>query len=178
MGSKGKLFGLLVIFAAIGMVTASGAFTSVTATRTATVDVTGDSSALLKLEPANTPNGDEYARENAGELEIDLSGYNSSATGVNANATLNFTSVFVITNQGTQEVNVSITDAGDNPNAVVFYNTTFAPRDSSGATGGLETTEVTLATGESVTVSIYVDTSGLSSSDNLVNSITINATAT
>ncbi|WP_311172950.1 DUF1102 domain-containing protein [Halobellus ordinarius] len=178
MGRKTRLFGLLAIFAAISLVTATGAFTSVEASRTATVNVAGDGSALLAMDPAEGPNGDEYARISNGELEINLAGYTSSATGVNPNATTDVKSVFVITNQGSQEVEVGITDSGDNDGAVTFYNA--SDPDTSAAKGGLEPggANATLSPGDSVTVSIEVDTTGLSGTPDLVDGITITAQAT
>jgi hypothetical protein len=168
---KGKLFGLLAVFAAISLVTASGAFTTVSAERTATVNVAGDESALLALEPAPGSNGDEYARIEGGELELNLAGYNSSATGVNPNAVTDFDSVFVITNQGTQEVAVNITDSGDYNDSVTFYN-------GSVSTGPLESGSETLSPGDSVVVSIKVDTTGVSGEHDLITEITISAEAT
>jgi hypothetical protein len=165
---KGKLFGLLAVFAAISLVTASGAFTTVSAERTATVNVAGDESALLALEPAPGSNGDEYARIEGGELELNLAGYNSSATGVNPNAVTDFDSVFVITNQGTQEVAVNITDSGDYDDSVTFYN----------GSDTLESGNEILSPGESVVVSIKVDTTGVSGEPDLINEITISAEAT
>lgn len=176
MGRKTRLFGLLAIFAAISLVTASGAFTTVEASRTATVNVAGDGSALLAMDPADGPNGNEYARISNGELEINLGGYTSNATGVNPNATTDLQSVFVITNQGTQAVDVGIDDSGDNPGAVTFYNSTV----QSASNGGLEPggANATLSPGESVTVSIKVNTTGLSGTPSLVDEITISAEAT
>ena len=168
---KGKLFGLLAVFAAISLVTASGAFTTVSAERTATVNVAGDESALLALEPAAGPNGGEYARIESGELELNLAGYNSSATGVNPNAVTDFDSVFVITNQGTQEVAVNISDSGPNNNSVTFYNGSVS---NTLEDGGSET----LSPGESVVVSIEVDTTEVDGTPTLIDEITISAEAT
>ncbi|MFC6874316.1 hypothetical protein [Halobellus marinus] len=180
MGRKTRLFGLLAIFAAVSLVTATGAFTSVEASRTATVNVAGDGSALLAMDPAEGPNGDEYARISNGELEINLAGYTSSATGVNPNATTDVQSVFVITNQGSQEVEVSINDSGDNPDVVTFYNA--SDQTPSASDGGLEPDEggtaYTLTPGESVTVSIKVDTTNIGANENLIRQITVTAQAT
>lgn len=180
MGRKGKLFGLLAVFAVVGLVTASGAFTTVSAERTATVNVAGDSNALLAIDPTDGPNGGGaaekgYARIQDGELEINLAGYNTSATGVNPSATTNVASVFRITNQGTQNVTVTISDSGNNSDAVTFYNSTEAPTP-----GGIESNGVVLSPGESIVVSIEVDTTpaGVSANDNLVDEITITAEAT
>ena len=173
MGRKGKLFGLLAVFAAIGLVTASGAFTTVSAERTASVNVAGDANALLALEPADTPNGDEYAGTSNDQLEIELTTEN--AEGVNPNAVTEIDSVFRITNQGRQKVNVNISDSGDNSDTVTFYNSSRAPLDD-----GLESSEATLPAGDSIVVSIEIDTTTaeVSADDNLINEITITAEAT
>ena len=77
---------LVALFLAIGLLTATGAFTSVSATRTAEVNVAGDGAALLQLQPYAGPNGynpsgggtqtnsEGYAQLTAGELEINLLG--------------------------------------------------------------------------------------------------------
>jgi hypothetical protein len=165
MGRKGKLFGLLAVFAAIGLVTASGAFTTVSAERTASVNVAGDADALLALEPADTPNGDEYAGTSNDQLEIELATEN--AEGVNPNAVTEIDSVFRITNQGSQEVNVSISDSGDNSDAVTFHN---------GSTN-LESGGKDIGTGELIIVSIEVDTRDIGGTPSLIDEITITAEA-
>lgn len=177
MRPRGKLVALLAVFAAIGLVTASGAFTTVTATRTATADVAGDSAALLAMEPADSQNGnggasdtnsDGYAQLSSGTLAINLAGFNSNsgsptAQGVNLNATTDIQQVFVITNQGSQQVNVSISDSdgsGDDQ-YITFYNATHAPHDADRTTEeGLEGGNVTLDSGDSVVVSLYIQTPG------------------
>jgi len=95
--TKGKLFVLVALVAAVGIVTATGAFGSVTASRTATVSVTGDDAALLALE-ANSGPGGSYV-QGTDEIAIDV-------TSVNTNATLGITNVFTITNSGNEEVPV------------------------------------------------------------------------
>ena len=166
MGRKGKLFGLLAVFAAIGLVTASGAFTTVSAERTASVNVAGDANALLALEPVDTPNGNEYAGTSNDQLEIELATEN--AEGVNPNAVTEIDSVFRITNQGSQEVNVSISDSSssDNSDAVTFHN---------GSTN-LESGGKDIGTGESIIVSIRVDTTETDGTS-LIDEITITAEA-
>jgi len=198
MRPKGKLFALLAIFAAIGLVTATGAFTTVTATRTATVNVAGDANALLQLQPHSGPNGvgpsgnptssDGYAQLVNGQLEINLNGYASTiGQGPNVNATTDIQGVFNITNAGSQDVDVNISDTGDNDDLVTFYNSSQA--DLSGTSppyGGMETdganggSAVTLTPGETVVVSIYIDTtdSSFSGGEELIDDITITAIAT
>lgn len=117
---KANLFALLAIFLAIAMVTATGAFSSVSATRTAEVNVAGDGAALLQLQPYPGPNGynpsdggsltnsEGYAQLTNGELQInllgDFDGDGVIGAGVNNNATTDIQAVFNITNQGTQSV--------------------------------------------------------------------------
>lgn len=98
--------------AAIG----SGAFTSVEANRDISVAVADDSEAFLAIEPADTPNGDAYAEENGGTIELnfdgdaDFSGINGTGggSGLNDRALVIFEDVLTITNQGTQEVALGI----------------------------------------------------------------------
>ena len=84
---KGKLFALLAVFVAIGLITASGAFTSVQAERSMDVAVVGDASANLQLEDA----GEGYVDTSGDTISIDLSG-------VNINADTDFGGVLTITN--------------------------------------------------------------------------------
>jgi hypothetical protein len=106
---KGKLFALLAVFAAIGLVAASGAFTSVAADRTAQVNVTGDSSALLELsEPSEIDEGAVNIGAD-GEATIDLTSDGlTNANGLNPNATTALTPLLNVTNQGTEPVNITI----------------------------------------------------------------------
>ncbi|MDY6819855.1 MAG: hypothetical protein SVG88_14435 [Halobacteriales archaeon] len=187
MRPKGKLFALLAVFAAIGVITGTGAFTTVSAERTATVNVAGDGSALLQLTPYNGPNGygggtagasNGYADIKGGTLEISLNGYNAGTernSGVNLNARTTVNNVFNITNQGTQDVDVYINTTGDNADLVVFYAGTVETGSSIENDGNA----VTLAVGETVTVSMEIDTvdAGLSGGDELVDGITIYANA-
>lgn len=193
---KGKLFALLAIFLAIAMVTATGAFTSVSATRTAEVNVAGDGAALLQLQPSPGPNGynpsdggsltnsEGYAQLTNGELQInllgDFDGDGVIGAGVNNNATTDIQAVFNITNQGTQSVYLNVSDAGSASNdpEVTFYNASYAPHSSDGLeTDGQNGVAVKLDPGETLTVSIYVDTetTDVSNSAELVNSIQIYA---
>lgn len=196
MRPKGKLFALLAIFAAIGLVTATGAFTSVSATRTATVNVAGDADALLQLQPHNGNNGlgdgsvgssTGYADIQSDELVINLGRFDGSGnavnTGVNMNATTDIQGVFTITNQGTQDVWVNISDSGGvNGSAVTFYNASYAQVNSTNS--GLETDEtptgraIRIGTGKTLVVDIYVNThdnSGLSDGQSLIDEIQIYA---
>jgi uncharacterized protein with FMN-binding domain len=154
---KGKLFALLAVFAAIGLVAASGAFTSVEAERTVSVTTSGDASAALQLEVEDSV----YASTDNNELEIDVSDANQDAT-------TELDSVFRITNDGSQEVGVYISStSGD-----VDYYWGDEPTNSSEG----DTRDVTLGSGDSITVGIQLNFDGVTSSPS-VNDITINADA-
>lgn len=165
---KGKLFALLAIFAAIGLVTASGAFTSVTAERTATVDIAGDSAALLGLAPNSTANGAYATNATNGELELDFSSSNLPASGLNPNATTFFGSVFDVQNNGNQEITVSITN---NDGWITLY-------EGNSTTTNLETTSKTLGTGDKFTVGVEIDSSNFSEGETQTSTITLQANAT
>jgi hypothetical protein len=148
---KGKLFALLAVFVAIGLATATGAFTTVQADRTATVNVAGDQDALLAFSPvADSDSGDEnYVSYSDGQIQFDIDG-------INTNAETNLSLVFEITNNGEDEVNVWIQDSdlavsdqggeGD----ITFYagNDNTAIESDPG---------VTLGSGDSVKVGIKLD---------------------
>ena len=122
----------------------SGAFTSVEADRDIAVDVADDSDAFLAIEPADTPNGDAYATETDGTIELnfddgadfdDISG-TDGGSGINDRATTVFDDVFVVTNQGTQDVAVGIEfDTDANP-AQVGVGGNILRGDATGDTHG------------------------------------------
>lgn len=180
MKPKGKLFALLAIFAAIGLVTATGAFTTVSAARTAEVNVAGDGAALLKIGPVSgsansdtTPasGGNPYFQVSNGEATIDLSN-------VNLNAQTSLVDVFLIENQGTQTVTVWIeTDGTDGNTGAIAFGVDPATLDGTptgtivvgnGYAGanpvridGADPSQVgvSLDPGESIVVGLFIDTS-------------------
>lgn len=172
---KGKLAGLIAIFAAIGLITATGAFTTVTAERTATVSTAGDASALLALNPVN----DDYAQISGGTLEIAIDGSfgnQNTGAGVNLNALTEIDAVFNITNQGTQQVDVWITTNGSNSNTVKFLD---GPATGNGQVIDSSSNAHTLDVGDSVEVSMEIDTrgTGIGADEELINGITVHANA-
>ncbi len=178
MRPKGKLFALFAVFAAIGLVTASGAFTTVQADRTADVSTAGDASALLAIQPEPGPNGQEYATTNNDQVvEIQLINDTAGSSGVNVNATTEVDNIINITNQGSQDVGVYITrsDEGGNEQLVTFYagSSYSSSNNMTGISGNAET----LSPGESVTVSMEIDTTGgsISNDQTLLSEITIRA---
>ena len=167
------VFLLLAVAAVVGATVATGAYTTVTATRTVSVSVAGDDSALLQMTPHTGPNG-LYAQQTAsGEIEIRLDGALGLSSGMNLDSTTTLNNVFNVTNQGTQPVGVWITKTGPNANLVTFQTAGGAVMDGSSANAQ------TLAVGSTIEVTIVVDTAGqtLSSGDVLLNSITVHADA-
>lgn len=101
MKSKGKLLALVAVFGALGVATATGAFTTVTADRTAEVTVSGDQGALLGLNAT-----DQIANNDGGDFTIDLEG--ETGAGLNDQGVTDFGNVLQITNNGEDEVAVLI----------------------------------------------------------------------
>lgn len=88
----------------------TGAFTSVEADRAIGVEVADDSEAFLEIKPADTPNGDAYAEETGGtiELNFDEDAVGVAGSGINDRALVTFEDVLTIRNSGTQAVALGI----------------------------------------------------------------------
>jgi hypothetical protein len=167
---KGKLFALLAVFAAIGLVAASGAFTSVDAERTAEVNVSGDSSALLAI--TDGPDNSEYLNTNGDEVILDIAaGSQGGSSELNLNALTVIDGVMTVTNNGPNEITLDVSLSGDNPSLVSILE------------GGTENdltdsgTSVTIGSGNSVNLDVEIDTKGasLSSGDEIIDQITFEA---
>ncbi len=157
----------------------TGAFSSVTATRDIDVEVADDSSAYLGLRGAGGANSDYVTEDGTDEtLTIDLSSSNDDVAGggegVNPNAVTQIDDLFEISNQGAQEVSVSLTKDGDNADLVSFYSANEAYDGDSLSGDG-----VTLGTGETTTVSLEIDTrdADVGDGDELLDTVTFNADA-
>lgn len=108
---RSVLIGLGGVVAGGGALVGTGAFDTVEAQRTVTVETAGDSDALLGLAPADRdPDEDgtqnEYVTENDdGLIEINLDGNDDQdATGLNRRARTRFDELVDVTNNGTQDV--------------------------------------------------------------------------
>jgi hypothetical protein len=162
MRPKGKLFALFAVFAAIGLVTASGAFTTVTAERTVSVQTAGDANALLGLDGNSSSGNGDYVTTENGQLVIDLSDPgDNSATGVNVNATTNISNMINVSNRGTQDINFYVTTTNNNDEVdLVFY-------DGSGSNITTSGNSITIGSGNNASVGLQIvtDESGPSNSD-------------
>jgi hypothetical protein len=92
----------------------TGAFTSVTADRSLSIQTAGDASAFLSITKAEDssnsdyPNAEEYVEISNGQVSLDFTQAddtaNSSASGINKNAKTIFDNLLDVTNNGTQDV--------------------------------------------------------------------------
>jgi hypothetical protein len=148
------------------------------------------------LEGTGGENSEYVTQSGSGnQLEIDLTDSNDTfpsstdPNGVNPDAVTQLDDLFEIQNQGTQEVEVGITktdDTGSEAELVTFYandsNSGLTDRydDGNDNTVILGDTDATLGTGDSVYVSLEIDTEGesISSGTEILNSVTVNADAT
>jgi hypothetical protein len=181
--------GLLVASSFVG----AAAFTSASVTRDSTVGVAADSSAIVGLN-AGSVNG--VSETSAGELQVDLAG---TASGLNIESTFTYgdsSSVesgayaFTMTNSydGSQTYTVNYLQGGSFSDSASstsnlkfqFYTGNGAPLTDS-SSDNVEITEggsgqsFTLSSGQTVYVVISVDTTGLTSSDDLSGDIEITA---
>ena len=162
MRPKGKLLALVAMFAAVGLITATGAFTTVEAQRTATVDVTGDSSALLQITgPSQTEEGTVDYTD--GVAEIDLTEGNlGDASGLNPDATTTLTPLANVTNNGVDEdveINITVTGVSDAPNSL-------SADDVSVVDGtGTEFSAETVGSGETVQFGLKIDLTDVETAD-------------
>lgn len=103
---------LLVLGVVTAAIYGTGAFSGLTAQRSADVSVTGDASGYIAFRPADGPDG-EYAKQNArGELTVQLE------DAVNTNSMTRIGPVFTITNQRSKEIGFWLAEKN---NAVTFY---------------------------------------------------------
>ena len=133
-----------------GAAAGTGAFSRTEATRDVNVQVAGDADAYLGLEPApDSPNSSYASIDDDGHLQIKMSEGNDDTIGdgVNPNAITNFESVFQITNQGTQRINVWIEHDSEYVDFEINGQVIESPEES-----------VSVDVGESEIVDIVVDT--------------------
>lgn len=141
LNRRNTLIGLGTIVAGGGAALGTGAFSSVEADRSVTVQTAGDSDALLRLEPNNDYDGEIITGGDGDQLEINIFGEDSSggdiattegASGVNQNAATTIEDLVDMTNQGTEtinEISFSVSGGGDDILSVVPEEITSADMD-------------------------------------------------
>lgn len=117
------------LLAAIGSVAAggvatvgTGAFSSTAVDRNVTVDVQTDSAAYLGLVPTGDPNSQFADQVSSGELEVAFDESGNGGTGVNQDAVTVFDNVFQIENQGTQRVQILLSDGGGSNQSIIVQS--------------------------------------------------------
>lgn len=167
-----KWFIVIVLLTASALITGTGAFSLAAADRSASINVAGDDGALLQLTPYSGPDGNgDIADITNGQLQI---------SNLNVQSNTDFANVFNVSNHGTQTVAVWIVDEGDHPESVTFYNPEFG--GASSMDSGVESVEgqenaVALDVGESLVVSLQVDTTGFGQNVALIDTMIIYADA-
>lgn len=112
MNRRNVLVGMGGLVAGGGALIGTGAFDTVEAERTVSIETAGDASAFLGLAPADrpddtdeAPDGNAYVNDPGdGIIQINLDGNNEGAQGLNQNADTTFRELVEVTNQGTQTV--------------------------------------------------------------------------
>ncbi len=167
MRPKGKLLALFAIFVAIGLVTASGAFTSTSVDRTMTIGVADDSAALLGLAPNSTSQNGGYADGTGDVVSVTIDN-------ANLDADTHVDHVLNVSNNGDSTVDIWVTLSGTNTTAVTLYQ---GPISDGNAIGNAQGAGFQLASGASASVSIRIDTRGTSDSagTTLVDTVTFHA---
>jgi hypothetical protein len=97
----------------------TGAFTSVSAERTVSVNIVDDNNSLLRLTQSGTGPNSQYAEISNGQVTIDLDNSDDGGgSGLNKDSETDIFDIFRIQNQGTQPVFVYV-----NPESVTDYVT-------------------------------------------------------
>ncbi|MDH5018897.1 hypothetical protein [Halobacterium rubrum] len=130
----------------------TGAFTTVEADRSVSVEVADDASAFLMFDPGlKSSTNDVFASYEDGLLVLDFAETEVGGQGVNRNAVLQFDQVFKLVTRGTQAVNIWFEH--DLP-GVTFYR--FDP--DSNSLDGPENAKIGLANGGHMKIGVEIDT--------------------
>ncbi|TKX80118.1 hypothetical protein EXE53_11995 [Halorubrum sp. SD626R] len=128
---RSVLIGLGGLVAGGGAILSTGAFDTVEAERTVSIETADDADALLGLEPADRDGdgGNAYVTQDGGTISITLGGDGEDENGVNQNARTTFRDLVVVTNQGSQTVETLGLEFTDAPDDVTLSDTFSFPVD-------------------------------------------------
>ena len=184
-----KIYALIAIICLSTIVLLStGAFSSVTAERTATINVAGDQYALLGIEKSSGPNGAyaDYDSKGALYINFDTLGGSSDHSGVNVDAITIVNNVFTVRNNGTQTVNLyvrwgtnmtkseaeNVSSSNETSVFEIYPENGYDPDTKTGSSYPVQ-----LSVGDTVSFSIWINTNGLSQNDTILSKIWLVATA-
>lgn len=165
MQRRDLLAGLGALAAGGAAAVGTGAFTSTEASRSVNVTVGEDADAYLSLDSFGDDGSENYgfvSQQGAGiSIDInDVSGVHGPANGVGLDSVYEFDKLFKVENQGTQEIEFEIGTLSDDDFASSVTGLTVEFYPGSDASSPLDSTPITLGTGESQNIGIRVDTGG------------------
>jgi hypothetical protein len=190
MKRRTVLVGMGGLVAGGGALIGTGAFTTVEAERSVSVETESDASAFLGLEPTTGPNGQEFASMNGDTLEVNIED-------VNLNAVTHIDEIFQVTNNGSQpvvlyfeeqpgtdnpdgnaidvgartdQITASSVGEGDQPTSNGIVDTDLVDLSAPGAPGsgaGYGDLGVLLGVGDTIQLGFYIDTSDENLNDEL-----------
>jgi len=156
----------------------TGAFTSVEADRSVSVEVADDADAFLMMEPSSGPNS-EYATADGGTIALEFTDTDAGGSGVGTDSVYQFDDVFRITNQGTQPMYVWATFADASGNFTPDGSDTdiylYPNGDSDDRLRDSDDDVLYLGVGQSAGIGVHVDTTSVTKNQELT--MTINADA-
>jgi len=160
---RNALIGLGTVAAGAGVVGGSGAFTSVEANRSVSINTTGDGGAALGLVPAGsndnstTPNAGDYVDNSGDTIEIDLTSTDEGATGLNRNAITVLENLVTVVNNGTQAITGLTLTMSNGGNSNVDAGNTFQFTAVDNAQGGSDLGDPVIANGTDILGSNYLN---------------------
>lgn len=186
---RSVLVGLGALTVGGGAVFGTGAFSSIEADRSVTVNIDGDSAGLLALNPDGDGANSDVVQLVNGLLEINFDAAASGSQGVNLDAstlvgaitdgTSVDTNALTITNNGSNTVELSfginfdgahsgLTGGNESNVLKLWTDTSGASAGSSinsGDFGNLVASNLTLASGDTANIALEIDTIGLDETD-------------
>jgi hypothetical protein len=186
---RSVLIGLGALTVGGGAVFGTGAFSTVEADRSVTVNIDGDSAGLIALNPDGDGATSDVVQLVNGLLEINFDAAASGSQGVNLDAetfvgditasTSVDTNALTITNNGSNTVDISFTisfdsahsglTAGNEDQVLKLWTDTSGATATSGINGGdfgnLVANSLTLASGDTANIALEIDTVGLTTAD-------------
>jgi hypothetical protein len=161
-----------IAIVSVGVVIGTGAFTTVSAERTVSVETAGDAAALLGLEPGEGGDVDGRVTTPGDQIEITLPG--DSADGINEGARTEFQQLVRVSNNGGQNVtslSFDIDADADRVQYITDTTTTVYDEDENVLDGEL-------APGEAVEFGLIFDLRGGGFSGGPEYTLSINASTT
>ncbi len=180
--NRRRLLAGLGAVATSGVALGTGAFTSAEADRSVGVTVADDDQAYLALSPTQAANA-TFVNQDSGannELSIDINdatGTADNGDGVGPNSVYEFDEVFRIENQGTQEIEVSISELVDDDFDPTASGLTVQFYPGTDADSPLHDEPITLGTGTAQVIGLRIET-GEPTVENFNADATVRAEAT